>query len=175
MVGLGDLPGGGFWSSANGVSADGLVVVGSSLSASDNDPGKAYEAFRWTSSDGMVGLGRLEEDSEAIDVSADGSVIVGESRVPNGGGDGAFLWTNSGGMQNLRDLLIAGGVTGLTNWTLSKATGISADGRTFVGTGINPSGRTEAWIATIPEPLCLVLALCGFATLVGCGRRRGRR
>ncbi|GAH22327.1 unnamed protein product, partial [marine sediment metagenome] len=40
----------------------------------------------------------------------------------------------------------------LTGWTLRSATGISDDGLTFVGYGLNPSGYQEAWIATIPEP-----------------------
>jgi probable HAF family extracellular repeat protein len=50
---LGDLPGGEFHSVAIGVSADGSVIVGPSDSAS------GYEAFRWTSDGGMVGLGDL--------------------------------------------------------------------------------------------------------------------
>jgi uncharacterized membrane protein len=42
MVGLGDLPGGEFFSHGAGVSADGSVVVGGGTSAS------GFEAFRWT-------------------------------------------------------------------------------------------------------------------------------
>ena len=51
FIPLGDLPGGAFISAANGVSADGAVVVGFSNSASGG------EAFRWTSGGGLVGLG----------------------------------------------------------------------------------------------------------------------
>lgn len=40
----------------------------------------------------------------------------------------------------------------LTGWTLSRANGISADGRTFAGYGTNPDGHTEAWIVHIPPP-----------------------
>ena len=47
FTGLGDLPGGSFYSQAKGVSADGAVVVGYSEHASST------EAFRWTSADGM--------------------------------------------------------------------------------------------------------------------------
>ncbi len=54
FTGLGHLPGGNFQSSAFGVSADGAVVVGASESADGS-----VEAFRWTSSEGMVGLGDL--------------------------------------------------------------------------------------------------------------------
>ena len=216
MVGLGDLPGGSVYSSANRVSADGSVIVGGSDSSSGYEvfhwtsgggmvglgylPGgsvsEAYgvsadgsvivglgtvgesgleEAFRWTSGGGMVGLGDLPGGSFsfALSVSADGSVIVGESALPSG--DQAFHWTSGGGMQSLRDLLIAGGVTELTNWSLESATGVSADGLVFVGYGTNPSGHPEAWIATIPEPSSLVLALVGLTALIGRQRRRGRR
>jgi probable HAF family extracellular repeat protein len=48
---LGDLPGGSLFSRAFGVSADGLVVVRGSTSASGD------VAYRWTSGGGMVGLG----------------------------------------------------------------------------------------------------------------------
>jgi probable HAF family extracellular repeat protein len=72
--GLGDLPGGSFYSRAYSVSSDGSVVVGSSESAS------GWEAFRWTSGSGMSGLGDLPGGcfgSWAYGVSSDGSVIVG--------------------------------------------------------------------------------------------------
>ena len=53
---LGSLPSGGiFYSDAADVSADGSVVVGGSFSASGR------EAFRWTASTGMVGLGDLPD------------------------------------------------------------------------------------------------------------------
>ena len=85
----------------------------------------------------------------------------------------AFLWTSDGGMQNLRELLIAGGATGLTGWRLTQASAISADGRTIVGSGRNPAGNPEAWAATIPEPSTLTLAaLSSFALLWTLSRRR---
>ena len=73
--GLGDLPGGGFNSYASSVSGDGSVVVGFSSSVNN-----AYEAFRWTSTGGIVGLGELPGggfSSTANGVSGDGSVVVG--------------------------------------------------------------------------------------------------
>lgn len=39
----------------------------------------------------------------------------------------------------------------LSGGTLYDATGISADDRTIVGTGRNPNGQTEAWLA-VPAP-----------------------
>jgi hypothetical protein len=37
----------------------------------------------------------------------------------------------------------------LAGWTLTEATGVSADGSVIVGNGTNPEGRFEAWIATL--------------------------
>ena len=51
MIGLGSL--GGTFSTADGVSADGSVVVG----YSNHPNGYQIEAFRWTQVDGMLGLG----------------------------------------------------------------------------------------------------------------------
>ncbi|HDZ68804.1 MAG TPA: PEP-CTERM sorting domain-containing protein, partial [Phycisphaerales bacterium] len=96
--GLGDLPGGGFWSNAVGVSADGSVVVGRGFSAS------GFEAFRWENGV-MIGLGDLPGDgfySNAFDVSANGSVVVGIGGSDSG--PEAFRWTAGGGMVGLGDL-----------------------------------------------------------------------
>ncbi|MCU7939588.1 MAG: PEP-CTERM sorting domain-containing protein, partial [gamma proteobacterium symbiont of Bathyaustriella thionipta] len=65
-----DLAGGGFYSAALDVGADGSEVVGLSSSA-DGD-----EAFLRTQAGGMVGLGDLAGGgfySAALDVGADGS------------------------------------------------------------------------------------------------------
>jgi probable HAF family extracellular repeat protein len=158
MVGLGDLPGGGaLRSQANAVSADGSVIVGYGTS----DFGT--EAFRWTSALGMVGLGDLPGgifQSEALAVSADGSIIVGR-------GDGfeePFIWDAVNGMRSLTTVLTDLGLD-LTGWDLRTATGISADGSTIVGDGVN-NGVEQAWIAVIPEPgtgLLLMTGLLGLA------------
>ena len=150
MLGLGDLPSGSFDSLASGVSADGSVVVGRSVSAS------GYEAFRWTQDSGMVGLGDLPEGSffsEASNVTADGSIVVGRGRIA--AGDEAFLWNATDGMRSLRDVLINSFRLGasLAGWTLTSANDISADGQFIVGSGRNPNGDSEAWIARLgPEP-----------------------
>jgi probable HAF family extracellular repeat protein len=129
--GLGDLAGGSFSSLAQGVSADGSVVVGIGRSA----PGS--EAFRWTSGTGMVGLGDLPGggfSSVARGVSADGSVVVGIGR--SAPGSEAFRWTSGTGMVGLGDLP-GGGFS-------SDANGVSADGSVVVGIGTSASG-TEAF------------------------------
>lgn len=140
MVGLGVLPGT-TESRARGVSADGTVVVGRSGS----------HAFRWDA-EGMTRLLGLqpEDSADAEAVNADGTVIVGKS---SNLGNSAFIWTNGAG-RRIQDLLVNDYGLDLTGWTLVNATGVSADGRTIVGTGNNPDSRAEAWIARLPsEPV----------------------
>ena len=128
---LGDLSGGNFFSEAFGVSGDGSVVVGRSISSDQ-------EAFRWTSGGGMVGLGDLSGGSflsEANGVSGDGSVVVGRGSIASG--PEAFRWTSGGGMAGLGDL--SGGTFS------SVAFGVSENGSVVVGRGSSASGL-EAFI-----------------------------
>jgi PEP-CTERM motif len=76
-------------------------------------------------------------------------------------------------MESLNDYLVADRVGNLTGWSLPAATGISADGRTIAGNGFNPSGQTEAWIATVPEPSSMPLAAAGLLSLAVVAWRRG--
>ena len=164
MVGLGDLPGGDFFSRSADVSADGSVIVGRSSSADSSASGNPVtnisntEAFRWTAETGMVGLGDLPGGdffSRAYSVSGDGSVVVGESESSSG--LEAFIWDTSNGMRSLKDILIDDFDLDLNDWTLGAAFGVSDDGLTIVGDGINPEGNPEGWVArlesnSIPEP-----------------------
>ncbi|MEY2498789.1 MAG: hypothetical protein QOD12_2345 [Verrucomicrobiota bacterium] len=110
-------------SSANGVSANGSVVVGYTVGR-DPDPSfkfDVYQAFRWTQATGMVGLGWLDTQnkfSQAFGVSADGSVIVGLDSAQ------AFRWTEATGMVGLGK-----GPGALA----SVAKAISADNSTIIG------------------------------------------
>ncbi len=127
ISGVGDLPGGAFtFSRAHGGSGDGYTVVGYSFGESGG------EAFHWTSSGGMVGLGDLAGgsfSSQSHGISGDGSTVVGQGSSASG--PEAFLWTQSGGMVGLGDL--SGGSFS------STARGISANGSTVVGSGISAS------------------------------------
>lgn len=126
LVGLGDLPGGNVSSRALGISDDGAVVTGVSSSASLNS-----EAYRWTAATGMVGLGTLPGTwgSRGTHVSGDGSTILGWTS------QGAFIWTQAGGMQKLRDVLVAGGAVNLSGWNLDDILDVSYDGTRIVGRG----------------------------------------
>jgi hypothetical protein len=81
-------------------------------------------------------------------------------------GKEAFIWDQSHGMRGLKDVLASEYALNLSGWTLTCASDVSDDGLTIVGYGTNPSGNTEAWMATIPEPTTLLLlALGGLAVL----------
>jgi probable HAF family extracellular repeat protein len=140
MSDLGTLGGASF---AEGVSADGAVVIGTSFLAGN----VVQRAFRWSGGT-MTDLGTLAggTNSRAFAVSADGSVVVGQSEstaVPNVGE--AFRWKATTGMKSVRDLLAASGVN-MTGWTLDLAIGVSADGTVIAGQGTQ-SGHREGWIA----------------------------
>jgi probable HAF family extracellular repeat protein len=160
MQGLGDLPGGIFDSDATAVSADGSVVVGAS------DSGLGWEAFRWTSAGGMQGLGHLPDGpgSYAQGVSGDGAIVVGVNSDGHSY-EKPFIWDATHGMRNLQQVLIDDFGLDLSGWTLTSAHAISADGRTIAGTGTH-LGRTEAWIATIPEPSSVALLGLGGVLLL---------
>jgi probable HAF family extracellular repeat protein len=139
-IDLGLFPGG-IISLAEGVSADGSVVVGYG-DAKDPDPNfksQEYQAFRWTQASGMVGLGWIDQTarlSQAFGVSADGSTIVGSDSVQ------AMRWTQAEGMVGL----------GKGQGALAaRATGISADSSTIIGFNTynaqNDNNRAFRWTA----------------------------
>ncbi len=179
--GMQSLVGGGTFlnSGANGVSADGSLVVGQFAPPKFGDL-----AIIWPEGGSPQVIGFPPLSSVAKGVSADGSVVVGKtgsdafrwtqtgglellgllpgsssssasgvsadgSLIVGQSGGEAFLWSNSQGMQSLTDVLIAAGVSNLTGWGLTNATAVSADGYTVVGYGSNPNGQTEAWIADL--------------------------
>ncbi|QKK07726.1 MAG: PEP-CTERM sorting domain-containing protein [Planctomycetota bacterium] len=149
MVSLGDLPDGNVSGSATAVSADGSVVVGNGFDES------GQRAFRWTAADGMVAIEKIHEDQShqrAYDTSWDGNVIVGELGSSSAG-TGPFYWTPEDGTRLLIDVFQDHGVEVPDGWRLSRASGVSADGRTIVGYGVSPHGNTQGWVAYL-GPTC---------------------
>lgn len=153
MVALTNSTGTLYQGESEAASSDGSVVVGEI----DVAPNQEGEAFLWTNAGGtasMTTLGLLPGavSSEATAVSADGSIVVGTSISSNG--SQPFIWDAADGMRSLQSVLSADptAATELAGWTLQGVTGISANGQTIVGFGINPQGQSEAWIANLTPP-----------------------
>ncbi len=148
-----------FRSIARRVSVDGNVVIGygDRLKPGSNPNGKnpktVTEAIRWTQEPGqetwiMEGLGDLpggDYRSSASSVSGDGSYIGGSSY--SDAGSEAFVWDEVHGMRSVQDVLIGEYGFDLMGWQLTNLGGISFDGMTWVGAGINPQGQAEGWVA----------------------------
>jgi probable HAF family extracellular repeat protein len=146
------------------ISADASTIVGWSSGSLEQ------QAVLWHDQ-GVNPLGTLVEGdtrSLALDISGDGDLVVGWSGTPLV--HTAFLWDATRGMRNLRSVLINQYGLNLANWTLEEATGISDDGMTMTGLGINPSGQRESWVAHIPNPG----TICVFIVAASSSRRRSR-
>jgi len=130
---------------AQNVSADGSTIVG--CCGPINDP----EAVVWDIR-GAVGLGTLPNGigSLARGASADGSVIVGVAGNEEGIARAA-IWTADNGWLDLRELLVDLGLASeLEGWFLDQANVISDDGLVVAGTGRDPEGRQQGFVATLP-------------------------
>lgn len=180
--GLGDLEGGGFQSAATAIAGNGLGIVGYGWS------GNGFEAFLWrpggdldirnpNAPGGMIGLGDLAGgafSSAAMSVSDNGFVV---GRGTTAMGTEAFLWSQASGMRRLADVLTGEGLD-LAGWTLTSANGISRDGSTIVGTGIDPTGKTQAWMArvgVVPEPGTFAALGLGALAFLRQRRKKGGR
>jgi probable HAF family extracellular repeat protein len=119
---------------ATHVSADGSIIVGFYDTAGGQGGGQRH-AFRWSAATGATllpnSLGETTGWSEAIGISADGSVIIGSQ------GDDrhmrALRWTAAEGATELGDLP-GGGL-------MSNTGSISDDGKVIVGWGESANGQ----------------------------------
>jgi probable HAF family extracellular repeat protein len=161
MHGLPGLPGAVYRTGALGISDDGTTIVGEANSSTTgtNFP----EPVRWTGTNyaTIQKLGALPGQTsargQAIDVSPDGSLIVGTTRDLQGN-DVAFLWDAANGMRSLALVLEEEYGLDLGGWQLESANGISgvdaAGEFTVVGSGTNPSGDSEGFIAILSPTAC---------------------
>jgi probable HAF family extracellular repeat protein len=117
-------------SSASAISADGLVVIGTSSTANGD------RAFKWSLQSGLENLGSLNNNfsSTALGTNSNGSVVVGSSVVSNQFTAHGFLWKTASGMSDLDTL---GGT-----YPSSQAFATSGNGEIVVGTSSSYSGTT---------------------------------
>lgn len=151
MVPLGDLPGTVRPNSVGmDVSADGSIIAGYSRL---NSGPQRTKAFRWTDTTGMMDLGSLPgtDYTYASGISADGSVVVGRARSASG--SVALIWDEAHGMRSLRDTMLEAGLAqAIEGWVFESTDAIAADNLTVVGSGLNPAGQREAFIANLGPP-----------------------
>lgn len=134
---------------AAAVSPDGDSVVGTITFESGLRRAFLWQAGVMTMLDSQRGIALSGSALSGIaqDVSADGAMVVGSLSTPSE--EQAFLWTPVHGIRQLSDVLVQDFDLDLTGWRLDKANGVSADGKTIAGSGLNPAGRSEAWLAHI--------------------------
>lgn len=156
-------------STAIAISADGSTIVGHY---------DYIHSFAWTEAGGLRLLDELpgSSDNHVLALSADGRWAVGHSGELYE--EIAVLWdTTTGAVQDLNTLFTSTFGFDLEGWTLQVATGISADGLTITGWGLNPEGATEGWVAhmgAVPEPSAFAAIAGFFALICAVFRRRAR-
>ncbi len=103
----------------NGVSGDGLTIVGD-----EHGGANGGGAFLWTSAGGLQGLGTFGFNTAIITgVSGDGATVIGYGQAADGSLH-SFLWTSAGGTQYLDSLNLFGD---------NGATSVNQDGTAIVG------------------------------------------
>lgn len=157
------------WVYVQGISTAGDAVVGNAR------VGNEYVAYLWRETQGAQLLGLLDpadDWSEAHSTTAHGEIVVGSSGTdlaPHG-----FIWDDVNGMRDLKTVLLAEGLP-VGSWSALWPRDISPDGTTLVGSGYNPDGDIEGWIAYVPEPRFAHALVPGLAMLRMLGRRRAGR
>jgi hypothetical protein len=147
MTVLANLGGG---SAARAIASDGRTIVGQVAAFGS---GARHLAALWRDGD-LTTLGTIPGtyQSDAWDVSGDGSVIVGFAGVSLFQGKRAVIWDESSGMRDIKQELEDVHGLDLGEWSLEVATGISRDGTIIVGNGFPSVGRRGSWIAVLPRP-----------------------
>jgi probable HAF family extracellular repeat protein len=128
-------------------SADGSVLVGWT---DDSEP----KALRWTAASGLVDLaGPGTQGNRVWKVSPDGSVAGGDAFVSGPSSRIATIWDQAHGLRELRQALVESGLAlEIEGWSLEYVAGIASDNLTIVGSGINPAGQYDAFVAELGAP-----------------------
>ncbi len=179
MVPLGDLADDPYaGSSGLDISADGSILVGFT------DPYLGpTKALRWTAASGLVDLGGPGIlGSRVWKVSSDGSVAGGDAFADVPSGRIATIWDETHGLRDLRQALLDSGLAReIEGWSLDYVAGIASDNLTIVGSGINPAGQPDAFLAQLGPPSIVQIptastgALLVFAALLAAAAMRTLR
>jgi len=100
---------GGFFSGAEAVSNNGVVVGYSELESGEQ------RAFVWTQGTGMVDIGPLSDCCSRLSVSDNGVWVGGNTLVPGTSSPRAFVWSQASGMIDISEGLPLSWVRGVNN------------------------------------------------------------
>ncbi|MFZ5891643.1 MAG: hypothetical protein ACOY0T_11370 [Myxococcota bacterium] len=134
---------------ANAITPDARVIVGSIDNVSSAGGTPTHRAMVWTQDANGYALRQIDDlvggadDNEAIDVSADGQVVIGWGTTA--AGKEPFIWNRATGTRRLIDELKARGFEWPNAASIGDVAAISADATTIVGTYQNPEGHPEGW------------------------------
>jgi hypothetical protein len=143
--------------------ADGTVLVGGGIGGDEAPHADSGRAWYWTAAEGAVYLDTsglpagAKAPYYAMDVSADGRVIVGtytiETETPLGivQTTRPFRWTREGGAKCLIELMAEHGIPfGGDGWSLVPNS-MSADGRTILLNGADADYALHSAVLTLTE------------------------
>jgi serine/threonine protein kinase len=143
------------WSEASsfeslGVSYDGCGYAVSDLGEVAGTIGEGDRAFVTGVGGEILILGDLPgggDGAQALGILPGGELIVGWAS--SAAGHEAVLWDESRALHRVADVLSGAGVSVPAGWVLTTCADITRNGRvvTLCGSGFNPIGDTEAWIA----------------------------
>jgi uncharacterized membrane protein len=173
-------PGRLYGSHAFDASHDGRIIVGSTLIQHDllgGDRGTVWaegqpaRLLRGLDADDVV-TGRLQ-------ISGDGTLIVGEIKTEAFGFAQAAIWDDTHGVRLVSDIVQELGLD-LKGWELRQTIAASYDGSVITGIGHNANFEEGTWILrmhSVPEPPAWMLAAPAavIGMLVVAGRQRLRR
>ncbi len=134
---------------ATASTTDGSVIVGAAIPPLEF----SERAFRYqTTGDMVTYLGTINpwDERSLGNAVSDNGIVVGVSGTfgPFGSLE-AFIWTETEGMRSLKQVLLDAGLSGLSGYQLVTALGITPDGQTIVGQGVDPSFNTIAWVVSL--------------------------
>lgn len=142
VAGIGDLPGGFFYSQAIGISPEGKWVAGCSKSFD------GLTAALWSRPTGLLALryeGQGRAVSRAVCASLDAKTVGGETETAKG--LEAVVWLGRSAGLFVRDLA---GDKLPAGCTLASVECVSDDGKAIAGTAVK-DGKSRVWLAAIAE------------------------